>query len=322
MAVESIHTQIPRERPVRPTLEHPEIVEQLRHGNIYDVLRTPGINRRDIEDYLAGQHRLFQNQIRQDYEVYAAQGSLPPPDLKADFADHNLSMAMSTGDHDFFRQETARLQNLEAVVNIRDPNLRDRTSRVQLRGGRGMHLGTPHEEAPGPGEVERSIAEDALNDWEEFFTDLQWKAIDGQVMQQMQAKGEELNRETQRIISLVMSGQADPEYVLIAAAKSNMAQNGILFSWKGKRLMHLNEQMNKFAKELYQMDPNDQGFIRESQMVQARTRESSTQMQLEMMDIHKYANNITTTIEFANNAVRTFGQMSQQLRQKIDPGRG
>ncbi|MBI4124324.1 MAG: hypothetical protein HY609_02170 [Deltaproteobacteria bacterium] len=316
MAVEGIYTQVPRETPVRPTLEHPELVEQLRHGNIYDVLRTPGINRRDIEDYLAGQHRLFQNQIRQDYEVYASQASLPPPDFKVDFADHNLSMGMSAGDRDFFRQETARLQNLEAVVNVVDVDHRDRSSRVQLRGPRGMGLGQGRGTQT-PGEDVMNIADEALNDWEEFFTDLQWKAIDGQVMQQMQAKGEELNREIERIISLVMSGQADPEYVLIAAAKSNMAQNGVLFSWKGKRIMHLNEQMNKFSKELFQMDPNDQGYVRELEMSQSRTREASTQMQMELMDIQKYAQNITTTIEFASNAVRTFAQMRQTPTQAI-----
>lgn len=315
MAVESIQSQIQREPPVRPALEHPEIIEQLRHGNIYDILRTPGINRRDIEDYLAGQHRLFQNQIRQDYEVYASQASLPPPDLKVDFADHNLSMAMSAGEHDFFRQETARLQNLEAVVNIVDVDRRDRSSRVQLR-GRGMEL-SPRGDTLAPGEDVMNIAGDALNDWEEFFTDLQWKAIDGQMMQQMQAKGEELNREVERIISLVMSGQADPEYVLIAAAKSNMAQNGVLFSWKGKRIMHLNEQMNQFSKELFAMDPNDQGYFRELQMSQSKTREASTQMQMEMMDIQKYAQNISTTIEFASNAVRTFAQMRQTPTQAI-----
>lgn len=310
MAVEGIHTQISRETPLRPTLEQPELVEQLRHGNIYDILKTPGVNRRDIEEYLASQWKLFQNQIRQDYQVYESEGTIPAPDLHTDFANHNVTLEMTSQDRQFLSQEQRQLQNYQPIV--------DGAKGVQLR-ARAMHAGLPHEVSapPGPGQEIAAIAEGALQEWENFFGELQNKVMDAQMFQQMAAKGEELNREIQRIISLVMSGQADPEYVLIAAAKSNMAQNGVLFSWKGKKIMRLNEQMNSFAKELFQMDPNDQGYFRELQMSQAQTRSASTQMQMEMMDIQKYAQNITTTIEFASNAVRTFAQMRQTPTQAI-----
>lgn len=296
MAVESIPSYIPRETPARPTLEQPEVVEALRHGNIYDILRAPGINRRDIEDYLAGQWRLFQNQIRQDYEVYAADGTIPVPDLQTDFAPHDVSMELTQHDRQFLSQEQKWMKNYQYKA-----------------GAKAMTFEGP----TGPGQDVVAIAEDALKDWGNFYSELQEKVMEGQMFQQMQAKGEELNREIQRIISLVMSGQADPEYVLIAAAKSNMAQNGILFSWKGKKIMRLNEQMNTFAKELFKMDPNDQGYFKELQMSQAQTRSASTQLQMEMMDIQKYAQNITTTIEFASNAVRTFAQMRTTTTQAI-----
>lgn len=310
MVVESIHTQIPRETPVRPTLEQSELVEQLRHRNIYDILRTPGINRRDIEDYLAGQWKLFQNQIRQDYEVCAGEATCPAPHL-VDFANHDVSMELTSQDQQFFRQEQRQLQNYQPVVDGAKGVAFRAKAMTQDFGG------APGSTAPGPGQEVAAIAEEALQDWERFFSELQEKMLDAQMFQQLQATTEEENRRIQRIFALVMSGHAEAEFLLIAATKLNMAQNGILFSWKGKKIMRLNEQMNTFAKELFKMDPNDQGYFKELQMSQAQTRSGSTQMQMEMMDIQKYAQNVTAAIEFASSGSRTIAQSRQTITQAI-----
>ena len=288
MAVEPIHVPIHRDTTIQPKLDNPEIIEKLRHGNIYEVLRST-LNAEDINKFINYQGRRFENSILQNYQVYANPGDVPAPVLDQHFAPHNVEMSMNSDDRHFFRQDMAMLRTAKAMEN----------------------------EPQGPGQAVSSIAEGALEDWNNFFTDLQSKMIDAQMVQQMKAKGEELNKETQRIISLVMSGQIEPEYVLIAAAKSNSAQNGILFSWKGKKIMHLNQMMDAASKELYMMDPNDQGYMKELQMAQSQTRGQSTQMSLEMMDLQKFAQNVGTTIEFANNAVRTFGQMRQTTTQNL-----
>ncbi|OGQ05542.1 MAG: hypothetical protein A2W61_01935 [Deltaproteobacteria bacterium RIFCSPLOWO2_01_44_7] len=294
MPVDGVRSHIEHEPQIRPTLEHPEVTEALRHGNIYEILKAPGINRRDIEDYLAGRWRSFQNQIVQDYQVYANEGSVPPPDAERHFAIHSKEMALTPDDQKFFRQEMHQMRAMTAKAEVLE-----------------------EEELQGPGQDVAGIAQEAVSEWNDFFSELQSKIIDAQMVREMQSKTAELNEETQRIVSLVMSGRIDPEYVLIAAAKSNMLQNGTLFSWKGKRIMHLNEEMNRASKDLLKMNPNDQGYMKEMQLAQSRTRSGSTQMQLEMMDIQKFSQNIATTLDWVSNAIRLFAQMRQTPTQAI-----
>ena len=288
MAVESVRPHIERDSQIRPTLEQPELIDALRHGNIYEILRTPGVNRRDIEEYLANQSRVFQNQIVQDYQIYSEAGGVPPPELQAHFPVHSREMTMTGEDRQFFKQDMERFKAMKATTT----------------GG-------------GGGQDVAGIADKSLKEWDGFFSELQMKVIDQQTMRELKSKTAELNREVQRIISMVMSGQIDPEYVLIAAAKSNMLQNGTFFSWKGKRIMQLNQEMEKATKELVKMDPADRGFFAEQQTAMQKTREGSTQMQLEMMDIQKFAQNIATTLDWVNNAIRVFAQMRQTPTQAI-----
>ncbi|MDP2600914.1 MAG: hypothetical protein Q8P84_09330 [Deltaproteobacteria bacterium] len=289
MAVDSIRPHIERDSQIRPGLEQPELIDQLRHGNIYEILRTPGVNRRDLEEYLANQSRVFQNQIIQDYQIYSEAGSIPPPAMEAHFPVHAAGMTMTGEDRQFFKQEMGRIKAMKATTP----------------GGQGG------------GQDVAGIADKSLKEWDNFFSELQMKVIDQQAMRELKSKTAELNREVQRIISMVLSGQVDPEYVLIAAAKSNMLQNGTFFSWKGKRIMHLNQEMEKATKELVKMDPADRGFFAEQQMSMQKTREGSTQMQLEMMDIQKFAQNIATTLDWVNNAIRMFAQMRQTPTQAV-----
>ena len=81
--------------------------------------------------------------------------------------------------------------------------------------------------------------------------------------------------------------------------------------------MQLNQEMEKATKELVKMDPADRGFFAEQQTAMQKTREGSTQMQLEMMDIQKFAQNIATTLDWVNNAIRVFAQMRQTPTQAI-----
>ena len=289
MAIESIRPQIERESQLRPKIEHPEIVDVLRHGNIYEVLRAPGVNRRDIEDYLSSQWHLFQNQIRQDYQIYSSEGSVPEPSLQSHFPVHAKEMTLSAEEHQLFHQDMELIRRYKADT-----------------------VGPQ-----GPGQDIKQIGESAVKESQDFLDDLTGRMIDQQMFQELRSKTGELNNEIQRIIGLVMSGQVDPEYVLIAAAKSNMLQNGTYFSWKGKRIMHLNDEMNKASLTLSKMDPNDQGYVKELQMVQTKTRSGGTQMQLELMDLQKFSQNIANTLDWVNNAIRMMAQMRQTPTQAI-----
>lgn len=310
MAVEGIHTQIGREPGVRPTLEQPELIEALKHGNIYDILRTPGVNRRDIEDYLAHQSRQFHNQVLQDYELIAGFGSVPAPELAMDILPHaGVEMAMDSSDREFLQQERVLFQTVEPEVTMhRDSEGRSRVA-FQIPG---------ENDAPSGKRGVIDIAKESLNEWGEFYNDLQWKMIDQELFRDMASKGKELEQEVQRIISLVISGQADPEFVAVAAAKAAMSKNGPLFAWKGKRILQLDREMSKATKDLVQMDPNSLGYAKEVHLAQSKTRTSQTKMQFETMDIQRIAQNAASTLEWVNNAIRMFQQMRQPINQNLN----
>ncbi|MDO8526335.1 MAG: hypothetical protein Q7T03_01450 [Deltaproteobacteria bacterium] len=292
MAIDGVRPQVEHESQIRPTLQQPEVVDALRHGNIYDVLRTPGIHRRDIEDYLSGQWRVFQNQIVQEYQVYATEGTARPPDLQNDFAIHSKEMFLGGDDRKFFHQEMAGAKGMEVG-----------------EGAKGVESGDGRDVA--------GIGEKAVKDWQEFYNELESKVIDTQMFQEMKSKSDNLDKETQRIIALVMSGQIDPEYVLIAAAKSSMLQNGTLFSWKGKKIMKLNAEMDRSSKDILQKNPNDKGYMADLEASRSKARSGQTQMQLDMMDITKFSQNIATTLDWVNNAIRMMAQGRQTPTQAI-----
>lgn len=300
MVIESVGPQIHREQPVRPTLDQPEIVEALKHGNIYEILKAPGVNRNDIEEYLSGQWRLFQNRIVQNYEVYKGPALVPPPEIN-DMPVHSREMHFSGEERRFFQQDMEVLREHYKAEVLPGPKPKVRYRATES----------------GAAEDVISIGQKALDEHNEFMSELAVKMIDNQMMQELQSKSAELNREVSRIISLVQQGVVDPEYVLIAAAKSNMLQNGTLFTWKGKRVAHLNDQMNKVADELLAKDVNDIGFLKDQQKAAAQTRSGQQQMQLEMMDLQKFAQNVATTLEWVSNAIRMFQQMRQTPTQAI-----
>jgi len=287
MAVDSIRTQLEKERPISPTLDHPEVVEALRHGNIYEILKTSGVHRKEVEDYLATQSRIFQNQIRQDYQVYASEGSLPPPTPEKYSPVGVKAMSLSAEDHNLFKQDMQEMRAMRARATVTE----------------------------GSGQDVMKMGEKTLSQWNDFYSELQTKVIDMQMMQELRSKSADLNKEVQRMIALVMSGQIDPEYVLIAAAKSSLLQEGTIFSWKGKKVMHLNTEMDKISKNLLKMDPNDKGYMKELQSVQSKTRSGGVQLQLETMDLQKASSQIATTLDWVSNAIRTIGQAKQSMIQ-------
>lgn len=295
--IEAIHSQINRETPLRPTLDQPEVAEALRHGNIYEVLRAPGVNRHDIEEYLAGQSRLFQNQILQDYQVYAGEASIAPPDLETHFAAQMTDMNLDSGDRQLFKQEGDQWVRAQGIV----------------------YRASEHGEPEGPGRDVAGIGEKAIQEWDAFFSELQSKVVDAQMYRELASKSSDLKREVERILALVMSGQIDPEYVIIAATKANMMPNGVFFTGSAKKIMMMNEDMNKISKEIYKIDPvaDPNRYMKESQMAQSKTRSASTNLQMEMMNLQKFAQNIGTTLEWASNAVRMMQEMRRTTTQAI-----
>lgn len=306
MAVEGIQSQISRESHGKGIAEGANWIEAIRHGNIYEVLKTHNVSRADVENFLASEHKQFKNSIIQDYEVYAGEGMIDPPDLQNHFAVQQSGMAFDSNDRQLMRRD------MKAMMTYRAQEA-DKPA-VEGAGEAGGTGGAGAEKAP-PDVA--TIAEGALHDWNEFYQELQTKMVDAQMFSQLKTKTAELQKEVQRVIDLVKQGIVEPEFVLVAAAKVNMLQNGTFFSWKGRRIFNLNQQMDKVSRDLYKMNPNDQGYVKEAQMAGSVTRGMSSQMQLEVMDLQKYSQNVATTLEWVSGAIRMFREMRQQPTQAI-----
>lgn len=311
MVIEGLHSsQINRESPIRPQLDRPEIEEALRHGNIYDVLRTPGIDRRDVEEFLAGQWQVFHNQLVQDYEVYAAPASIPSIQ-ENNIADLTPNMHFTQEERQFFAQEMSALQQ------VRESASPAGATPVRGMGSTVRGMGVDRGDLAAKKDL-MAIGEASKQDWDAFFNELQMKAIDARMYQDLASRSKELEREVSRIIAMVRAGIADPEYVIIAATKANMLPNGIFFKGSAEKIMHMNENMNKIAKDIYKLDTADTNkYTKELQMAQARTRSGQTDMQMETMNLQKFAGNVATTLEWANGAIRMMQEMRRTTTQNL-----
>jgi len=315
MSVESIHAQIHRDQPSSPRLDNPEIIEQLRHGNIYEVLRRT-INAEDFNKFISHRGHQFENSILQNYQVYAGQGDVPAPSLDSHFIPHSAEMSFSSGERESFHQDMSALQGYEPVTNSKG-EIRLQARAVQAR-AMGISAKADTQAQPhGPGQDVMGIGGQAVQEWQDFFSKMQLKMLDIQMFQQMQAKAADANKDIQRIVAMVMSGQADPEFVVIAAAKAAVPQYGVMATSIGKKIMYYNEDMNKASQALLKMDPNDKGYVQQLQMTQSQSRSQSTGMQLEMMDLQKVVQNIGTTLEFASTAAKSLSQARQAMVQAI-----
>jgi len=140
-----------------------KIIEDLRHGNIHEVLAKAKVPKGEIQKFFSNQWRQWQSQIVQNYETYASPGVIPEPQ-KSDFSESNPQNAFGGGDGAVL---------LEGILGT------SKAAVVQA----GKAEGTDAEPLS-LGEVE-GMAEGTLDEWDGFMGELWSQVLDAQMLRIM-----------------------------------------------------------------------------------------------------------------------------------------
>jgi hypothetical protein len=285
--------------PVRPKVEKEiqsdlarlEMIEALRQGNIYEVMKKlpAGLSIRDFEDYMSQQWRNFKSQIVQDYKIYEGEAAVPEPAM-GDFAVHDESSSWTPEEgHEFLKGMMASLGKAAEGEGAEMPA--------------GTDIG--------------SIAEGTLDEWESFMNDMWGQIFDAQMVADYQKKMGEIQKEVQHIIAMAKSGQVDPEYVLIALAKVNVTKNGCLMTWLGKKAFMTNETMNRVANDLRMTPSSDPAYYSKLQDAQAKTRDGSFQLQMLVADMQKVMQDVAGVLEQVHSFMGEINRTRREIITKV-----
>lgn len=313
MAVEGIKRGLDTE--IKPRLDHPEVLDALRRGNVQDVIRTlpSGVTKAEVEEYLKHQWVVLDQGLLQNVQIKAEPGAVPPVTM-----DDMLPMS---ADHSLTPEERALLQQglgmYKAAAVGKGAGLGDGKAAGDTKGP--VKVGSSQATGGVGAEQLTGMVEDHLAEFNAFMNEIQDKILEVQMTMEMESRKHELQKETQRIISLFRSGQMDPEYVLIALAKVQISQRGLLFTQYGRRMMHANDVQSRIAKEIGNVgaDPTKWGGL---EVARHKMAEQSMNMQQYTSMLQKLTQDIEAIFGFAKGASESIINTKKEIVRHIGAG--
>ncbi len=284
--------------------EKQQIIEQLRHGNIHEIFaKQTKFKIGDFTDFFSHQWRNFKSQIIQDAEIKASEAGFHAPDL-SDFPVHHQGTNITPEEGELFSQ---------AMGDFLTSGTGAGAGKWKAQGASGEGV-IPEAGAMMPDELV-SMTQGTIGEWDQFLEDSWGTIFDAQLSQEMQRKMGEVKAEVQRIIALAKEGKIGVEFVLIALAKVNATKNGVLMSGLGKKMYHINENMNQMSEDLYEMSASgDPNYYAQLQATQSRTRDGSFQLNLLVQDMQKVMQDVASTMEFVHSSL---GEINRSRREII-----
>lgn len=297
---------------IRPLLDNTQVQEALDRGDINEVMRSlpAGVTKDEVLDYLKSQHRLYQEQILQEYEIKAAEGTVPPPTV-GDFNDYNPQYQMAPGDDEalFAGFGGKAVMTGKFGEDGADP------------GPGGDPSASPPPVDPMVDDVKKfggdilALAKEHLKDYEGFADMVGDKIFELQLNLEMASKNNELKKFARRLVALVKSGQADPIAVILGLAKIKVERNGLHFVHLGRRMYRANMK-SRMATDLVKEGSatGNLGIMEEGRQLQ---RGLGTDMTMLTSTMQKVVQDIQGTIGFAKGAIEEIRQGQRQLISKI-----
>ena len=309
MAVEGVRRGL--EGDIRPRLDHPDVLDALRKGNINDVLKAlpSGITKADIEEYLKHQWLMLDQALLQNVQIKADEGTIPPVTMEG--------MSSMSADHAFTAEDRALLQQGLGMVKAAS------VGATPVGGndvGTGLGSGKASQEWAATGGVGAGnltgLVEEHLTEFNNFMIDIQNKIFETQITQELEAKKSELQKELQRIIALMRAGQLDPEYVLIALARVQISERGLLFTQNGRRMMHASDEQKRIAQEIsaYATDVSKLGQM---EVGRQEMGEKTMQMQQTTSLMQKLTQDVESIFAFAKGASESIINTKREITRHI-----
>lgn len=297
------------EAEVRSNLDRMEMIEALRHGNIYEVFaKSKTFKISDFHDFFAEQWRSWRGQLVQDAEIKSGDASYPEPNINQ-FHIHHRGAAINKDEGDYFSKSMNDFMGMGG--KFKAVTVKGIGDSGKLKGsGEGQKEPMTPEELAG-------ATEGTLEDWDKFLENTWSQILDNQMLADYKDKMSEIQSEVQRIIWLAKQGVVGPEFVLIALAKVNACKNGVIMTWAGKKAYHLNDSLNKIANDLRTMNPSDPGYAGALQAAQSRTRDGSFQMQMVQSDLQKAVANVEQTLERVTTSINDINRTRREIITKL-----
>jgi ribosomal protein L17 len=311
-----------RESDVSKELDRMQMVEALRHGNIYEVFaKSTKFKLGDFTEFFGNQWKSFKGQVIQDSEIKAGEAAYPQPDLNQ-FSVHHKGVTITPDEGGLFMQEMmASLSGGGAGGTAMSGKWKSQTAKSQEAGAESSDLtaggtGTTSGEVQGAagGQLDvQQMGQDSLGEWQQFLDDSWGQIFDSQMMADMNQKMSEVKQEVQRLVTLAKEGKIGAEFVLIALAKVNATKNGCLITWLGKKAFHLNESLSKIANDLHTMSPADPRYYGMMEVSREKTRDGSFQMQLVTQDMQKVMSDMASTLEFVKGSMDEINRTKREI---------
>lgn len=299
-------------------LDHPQVVEALKSGNINEILKAlpVGVTREDIEEYLKQRALVLDQVILQNTLIKADDATIPAP-TPAMIAAPQAGALLGEEDRQLLRALLGTGRGAESMSGKAD-------SALPEEGGTTGDGG----DATGQGASNQALddvlgyGDDLLNkvdvnakEYEDFIKKMEDQIFNLQLGQQLQSRREELRQDLQRIIALMKEGLVEPEFVLIALCKVRSSEQGLLFTQTGQRLMRVNEEQGAIAREI--AGTKDYGTI---ELARQKMAEKGISMQQLSGTMQRIAQNIDSLLGTTKGMLDEYNRTKMELIRRVAVG--
>jgi len=296
-----------------------EMVEALRHGNIYKVFAKSKFRISDFQDFFSNQWKAYKGNIIQDESIKSMYASYHGPDVNQ-FPVHSKGKSMSQEGRQMFSEGMIN----DKVIAFLAQGGKFKAAKVkQSAEGEAAEPADEADEAAADAEQAMSyeelqdVARGTLSDWDAFLSDSWMQIMDAQMMSDYRTRMAEIKKEVDQLIMLAKQGKIGAEFVLIALAKVNSTKNGVLISGLGRKAFHANEAMNRVAEDLNAMDPSDPSYFGEMQMAQSKTRDGSFQLNLIVQDMQKAMQDVAGVMDQVHGMMSEINRVRREIITKF-----
>ncbi len=321
MAVDHIHSHF--EPDTRAYLDHPQVVEALRNGDIRAIMQAlpAGVTRADVEEYLKQRFTMLDQAVWQNTVIKSGAAEVGPPDLQNHFATTSSDRALTDTDH-------ATLQQMFGMGRAA------RAADAPPSDNGGAPGATPDDSsnmAPVPPSASeqaqqnlQNFSQQALDDIsseldkiDPFLKTMEDQIFDMQLLTALKDKRDELRRELRRIFSLARKGLIQPELVLVAMAKAQISEQGFIFSQLGRKMMSLNSEQSAIAKSIGAIDPSNVG---EFEVRKQKMGEMGISINQIMQQMQRSTQNIESVMSSSKSMLEEYNRTKLDIIRKVAAG--
>lgn len=276
----------------------PKLQEALRKGDVNEIRAAlpAGITLREIEEYLRFQSVDLEYGIVKNHLIKADEGSIPAPSYEKDFLPMDSQHALDAGDLQMIGMSKMAMSSAGKGADTDSEGSSAADIFYQM------------------GEEQIAMTEAELAEYTEFEKKIEDHLFDVQLNNQLIAKRDELRNELRRIINLMKQGIVQPEFVLIAMAKAQIGERGMMFTQTGKRIMRINEEMSALAQEIGKKD--DLGGI---EVTKEKMRTKATDMQMLVGNMQKLTQGINSIFDQTKSSLDVISNTKLEIIRHTAP---